>query len=306
MTPSGIVLLDKKPGITSMASDNFIKKMTGTKKVGHSGTLDPFATGLLPVFVGDALKVMRYTDDYDKAYRCEACFGRSTDTQDKDGEVTGGRMPSEDEISKMREDDFRVIRDAFSSLEKITEQIPPKFSAKKIGGRKAYELARAGEEVGLKPHKVRIYKIEIIDINVKEDGIYVLFDTECSKGTYIRSLCDDAGRITGFGAHAVSLRRTGCGPFSVEDAFTEDEISKMAGEGDFSFLRGRTEALSMMERMELSSSEASDVRLGRKINAHEDALEGVLYAAFHEGELTAVLKRDGDIMRIDRMLKTDA
>ena len=302
MTPSGIILLDKKPGITSMASDNFIKKMCGTKKVGHSGTLDPFATGLLPVFVGDALKVVRYTDGYDKSYRCTARFGLRTDTMDSEGQVTDRKVFSEEEYSDLKSSDFKIIRDAFSELSKITEQMPPSYSAKKIGGRKAYELAREGQQIELKPCPVKIMSLVIDSIGINEGMIDVTFDVCCSKGTYIRVLCDDAGEMTGFHAHAISLRRTACGPFRVEDSFTEDQISKMVEEGDYSFLRKREEALSSMERTELSAEEFKDVKLGKKIRAAEGIREGILYAAYHKEELAAVLKRDGDIMRIDRML----
>lgn len=302
MTPSGIVLLDKKPGITSMASDNFIKKRAGTKKVGHSGTLDPFATGLLPIFVGDALKVVRYTDDYDKAYRCTARFGLRTDTMDSEGEVISRKEFSPEELSELSASDFKAIRDAFSEISEITEQMPPSYSAKKIDGRKAYELAREGQKVELQPCPVKIFSLLIDSIGIVDGMIDVTFDVSCSKGTYIRVICDDVGEMTGFHAHAIALRRTACGPFRVEDAITEDEISEMAGKGDFSFLLDRALALSQMEKMELTAPEFSDVKLGRKIKAGSDIRDGIFYAAYHKGELAAVLKKDGDIMRIDRML----
>lgn len=306
----GIILLDKKPGITSMASDNFIKKMLGTRKVGHSGTLDPFATGLLPIFVGKALKVMRYTDDYDKAYRCTACFGKATDTLDTEGEITYVNIPSAEEIEIMKSNDFNQIRDAFKTLESLTEQIPPKYSAKKIGGRKAYELAREGKEVELKPHRISIRSIDIIEIAADEDGIFVTFDVYCSKGTYIRTLCDDAGRMTGLGAHAVSLRRIASGPFRIEDAVTEEQISKMIAEGDHSFIRNADEALAGMPSYELTDKEYADVLVGKKIPARGDAVFDIRYAAYHKGDLTAVIylaeENGRRLMRIERMLKGNA
>jgi tRNA pseudouridine55 synthase len=306
----GIILLDKKPGITSMASDNFIKKTLATKKVGHSGTLDPFATGLLPVFVGKALKVMRYTDGYDKAYRCTACFGKTTDTLDTEGEIIDVNLPSEDELEAMKNDDFRVIRDAFEQLTHITEQIPPKFSAKKINGRKAYELAREGREVELKPHAVTIKSIDIISITPEAEGIFVTFDVYCSKGTYIRTLCDDAGRITGLGAHAVSLRRIASGPFRIEDAVTEEQIAEMVQAGDYSFIREAELALTGMPVYELNDKEYSDVLVGKKIKAKDNIEPDIRYAAYHDGDLTAVLylaeENGRRIMRIERMLKGNA
>ncbi len=307
--PDGIVLLDKKPGITSMASDNFIKKVASTRKVGHSGTLDPFATGLLPVFVGKALRVMRYTDDYDKAYFCVARFGFSTDTMDCLGEKTDGKDFSEEEIEQLKNTDFKVIRDAFIKISELTEQVPPKYSAKKINGRKAYELAREGIEVELKPNKIKIYSINIEDIKVVDGYIDVSFSVECSKGTYIRTICDDAGKITGFGAHAIELRRTKCGPFSIENAITEESIKELSGNGDYSFVLDETCCLVNMPKLSLSEREFKAVKVGKKILAPAGTEFDKKYAAYYGDKLAAVLYKaneDGkELMRIDRMLAND-
>lgn len=301
MIPDGIILLDKKKGITSMASDNFIKKVGQTRKAGHSGTLDPFATGLLPVFTGRALKVMRYTDDYDKAYDCTVVFGKSTTTMDPEGEV----------VRQTRlngtPDEFEAVKETFLKLKDITSQTPPSFSAKKVGGKKAYDLARKGEEVILPPHPVKIYALDINNMKYEDGLIYADISVECSKGTYIRSLCDDAGRITGFNAYALTLRRTKAGPFSVNDAYTEEQISDMVKENDYSFVIPAHKALCQMPRIELNRMQFDEVRLGKKISSEPftDAEEGVKVAAFHEERLTAVLYKEGDIMRIERMLAVD-
>lgn len=301
MIPDGIILLDKKEGITSMASDNFIKRTLSTKKVGHSGTLDPFATGLLPVFTGRALKVMRYTDNYDKAYDCTAVFGVSTDTMDRDGEVTGTT------VLKGSKEEFDAIRDAFDKLSKITEQVPPSYSAKKIDGRKAYDLARQGVEVELPSHPVRIYSLDVNDMRYEEGKIYADISVSCSKGTYIRTLCDDAGKITGFHAHAASLRRTKAGPFDIKDAHTEEKISKMVSAEDYSFILPRETCLTDLIHKELTSDEFNEIRLGKKISSSGfgDVGEGVRIAAFYEDRVAAVIYKDGDIMRIERMLAVD-
>ena len=298
MIPDGIILLDKKKGITSMASDNFIKKLAGTRKAGHSGTLDPFATGLLPVFTGNALKVMRYTDDYDKAYECTAVFGAATSTMDPEGEITGQyHLTGSD-------DEYLKIRSAFEELSEITSQVPPSFSAKKIDGRKAYEFARQGVDVKMNPHPVRIYSLVIGGMRYDAGRIYVDLTVECSKGTYIRSLCDDAGKITGFYAHAGALRRTKSGPFDIRNAHTEEELIEMTSRGDLSYVIPRSEALSHLPRVELDEKQFNDVRLGRKISSSgfETLEEGLRAAAWKGDDLTAVLYRDGDIMRIERML----
>ena len=279
MIPEGIILLDKKEGITSMASDNFIKRTMGTRKVGHSGTLDPFATGLLPVFTGKALKVMRYTDDYDKAYSSV---------------LTGS--PEE----------FDAIRDAFEKLSHITSQVPPKFSAKKIDGRKAYDLARKGVEIEMPSHPVKIHSLTVNDMRFDDGKIYADISVACSKGTYIRSICDDAGELTGFHAHALNLRRTKAGPFDIKDAYTEEQISELVSKEDYSFLIPREKCLTGMPRIGLSLSQFEDVKLGKKISSDSfsDASEGERVAAFRNEELVAVLYKEGTVMRIERMLYT--
>lgn len=305
MSNDGIILVDKKAGITSLATDNFIKKLMGTKKVGHSGTLDPFATGLLPVFVGNALKLMRYTDGYDKAYVCTAKFGQATDTMDKDGTVTEENLPSPENLAELKADGYREIRDAFEKISKIDSQIPPRYSAKKIAGRKAYELAREGVEVELKPHPVKIFSLVINDIKEDEGTFFVTFEVKCSKGTYIRTICDDVGRLTGFYAHAVSLRRTECGGFNIADAYTEERLAELMSAGDTSFLRDRSEAVSHLLKFDLTSDEASAVRQGKKIKAPSWAQEGTRYAAYEGDTLVAIIypstENDRKIMRIERV-----
>lgn len=301
MIPDGIILLDKKKGITSMASDNFIKKLAGTRKVGHSGTLDPFATGLLPVFTGKALKVMRYTDDYDKAYDCTCVFGMSTTTMDPEGDVV------DTSVLTGSPEEFENIKQAFAELTHITSQVPPKYSAKKIDGMKAYDLARRGVEVQMKPHPVKIYAIDIRDMRFEDGRIYADISVSCSKGTYIRTICDDAGRITGYHAHAASLRRTKAGPFSIEDAYTEEQLASMNEQGDMSFIIPREKAMEGMPGIELTPSQYGDVKLGKKISSSmfSSLEEGLRVAAWKEGELVAVMYRDNDIMRIERMLAVD-
>lgn len=301
MIPDGIILLDKKPGITSMASDNFIKKVAGTRKVGHSGTLDPFATGLLPIFTGRALKVMRYTDGYDKAYRCTATFGSRMSTMDKDGEVTATYT-----LTGSEEERESILK-AFEDIKNIKEQIPPSFSAKKINGQKAYDLARQGIEVEMKPHPVKIYSLVIYSIEFVDGCFEVDFEVECSKGTYIRTICDDVGEATGYHAYAKILRRTKAGPFDVKNSYTEEQIKKMAEMEDYSFVIPAEECLKGMLSIELDKKQFDDVRLGRKISAKDylDIEEGLRFASYFEGRLTAIQYREGDLLRIERMLAVD-
>lgn len=292
----GIILLDKPSGMTSFDCDKTVRRVTGIKKVGHSGTLDPFATGLLPVFAGDALKFMRYTDDYDKAYYCRALFGRTSDTGDKDGEITEVRRPGGEDLDK--------IRSALDEVASRKEQIPPKYSAKKINGIKAYDLARQGVEFTLKPNRIEIYSLDLRDMNVCDEGVEVSFTVHCSKGTYIRTICTDAGELSGFGAYALELRRLKCGPFDVRNAVAPEELEEDLKAGRDVFA-DPVVTLESMPVTVLSDKHADDIRCGRKIPAKDlcgfDHKDGVLCKAVSSsGALIAVIYQDNGIIRIDR------
>ena len=185
MIQDGFILVDKPEGWTSFKTDRFIGKLLGTRKVGHLGTLDPFATGLLPVFFGKGLKYLRFCEGFDKGYSCKCVFGASTDTMDKTGEIISENYPSPEDILKLEEENFGLIRQAFAKVKDTKEQLPPAYSAKKIGGVKAYELARKGGMPDLKPVPVTIYSLDITNISKPEKGLEVDFDCLCSKGTYI-------------------------------------------------------------------------------------------------------------------------
>lgn len=307
-----LILLDKDSGMTSFACDSKIKRLLHTKKVGHLGTLDPFATGLLPLCVGKGLRYIRFADDYDKTYECVCVFGKTTDTLDIEGEVTGGRMPTSDELKELIESDYKIVRDAFEKMSKITSQVPPKYSAKKINGKKAYELAREGKEVELKPHPVKIYSIDIRSIE-KVDGTFeVDFVVSCSKGTYIRTICDDVGREVGFGAYAKSLRRIKCGPFDIRDSYRLDDVEKMLEGEDLSFIKDASSIADYMPELKLNEVQTSMVRCGKKLDVRPFKEVTSLYAAdtFYKatfnGEVIAIMyvsEEDGyERLRIERML----
>ena len=266
---NGIILIDKGLGITSMSVDVCVRKTLQIKKAGHLGTLDPFATGMLPVFVGDALKVLRYCEDYDKTYVCTARFGFATDTLDCDGEIIAANYPDDETMDELEKTDYKVVRDAFSDMKSVTSQMPPKFSAKKIGGRKAYELARRGQddilEKSLKPHKVKIHSIDILNISRWEKGFDVEFQVSCSKGTYIRTIADDVGKATGFYATAMSLRRIKEGPFDISLAVTEEKMKEMAANGDYSFILPLDIALEHIPKITADGKTADDISHGRKV-----------------------------------------
>ena len=315
MIQDGFILVDKPEGWTSFKTDRFVGKLLGTRKVGHLGTLDPFATGLLPVFVGKGLKFLRFCEGFDKGYSCRCIFGATTDTMDKTGVITSENYPTAHDILELENTQYRAFADAFRKVEQTKEQLPPAYSAKKIDGVKAYDLARKGETPDLKPVPVNIYSLNIKNCEVLDKGIAYDFDCLCSKGTYIRTICYDLGKITGFGAYAESLRRTINGQFNVKDAYTPDELEKMVQTGDFSFVRDAAETISFLPEIKLDAKQAKDIKFGRKIAFpipvdHEISDENrVYYRATSEGDLIAVvfpaMENGSVIMRIERLYAHD-
>lgn len=219
----GVINLFKPRGMTSHDAVNLMRKIFKTKKVGHTGTLDPNATGVLPICIGKGTRISEYLLDVDKEYIGELTLGMRTDTQDIDGKVI--------ETSKKE-----VTRDEIiSSMSKYTGdifQLPPMYSALKHKGKKLYELAREGIVVERKPRKVKIYDLRIKNI---QDNRRIIFQTKCSRGTYIRTLCDDIGNDLGTYGYMSFLIRTGVGDFRLEDSYsieylrslTSDELSML-------------------------------------------------------------------------------
>lgn len=313
MIQDGFILVDKPEGWTSFKTDRFVGGLLGTRKVGHLGTLDPFATGLLPVFVGKGLKFLRFCEGFDKGYSCKCIFGARTDSMDKTGEFVSENYPTESDLDELSRTDYKTVRDAFLKVKAIKEQLPPAYSAKKIDGKKAYELARKGELPDLKPAPVTIYSLDITNIEVPEKGLAVDFDCLCSKGTYIRTICSDLGDITGYGAYAESLRRTVNGQFNVKDAFTPDELQKMVEAGDFSFVRDASETITFLPEIKLDAKQTKDIMFGRKIafpfDAKPEDEERIYYRATSEGKLIAVVfpavEKGELVMRIERLYAHD-
>ena len=216
---NGIIIIDKPLGRTSHDMVYVMRKMTGIKKVGHTGTLDPEATGVLPVCIGSATKVADMLTLSDKCYRAEFVLGMTTDTQDADGEVL-----TECEVTCSEDE----IRQAIMNFVGEIEQIPPMYSAIKQNGKKLYELARKGIEVERKSRKVTINSIDILEIN----GERVTIDVSCSKGTYIRTLCKDIGEKLGCGGCMSSLIRSRSGNFYLENSIRIDDFKKLVGDGN--------------------------------------------------------------------------
>ncbi len=216
-TISGVLIINKHAGVTSHRIISACRKLFDTPRVGHTGTLDPMATGVLPVLLGRAAKASDYLMAHDKEYLCEMKLGITTDTEDITGEVLSqcDNIPAVDE----------VIRVCASFVGKIS-QIPPMYSAVKIGGRKLVDIAREGGEVERQPRDVEIFSLDVEKI----DDVTYSMRVACSKGTYIRTLCSDIGKKLGCGAVMSSLVRTRTGKFTLQDCVTVEELDNMTFE----------------------------------------------------------------------------
>ena len=219
---NGIIIIDKPCGKTSHDMVSFIRRITGIKKVGHTGTLDPEATGVLPVCIGNATKACELLTCEDKAYRAELALGMTTDTLDAEGEILTEQPVLCDE---------ETIKNTIMSFIGEIEQIPPMFSAIKKDGKKLYELARKGISVEREKRKITIHDIKINEIDMEKET--VTFEVHCSKGTYIRTLCDDIGMKLGCGGYMNKLTRIKSGSFSLDDAYNIEELIKASKDGDF-------------------------------------------------------------------------
>ena len=220
---NGIVNVIKPVGMTSFDVVALVRRWTGTRRVGHTGTLDPDASGVLTVCVGRATRAVEALTDKDKSYRAELCLGMETDTQDATGILVSQLEPERDE-SRI----FAAVR----AMTGPQLQMPPMHSAVKVGGKRLYELAREGREVSRNARRITLHRCEPVSLRQEESCVRVLFDVECSKGTYIRTVCHDIGRNLGCGGHMSFLLRTRTGPFPLSCAHTLEALASAAAEGD--------------------------------------------------------------------------
>ena len=224
MIKDGIINIKKPEGMTSHDVIYKLRKIIGVKKMGHTGTLDPMATGVLPICLGKATRVAECMDMDFKKYRCTMVLGMVTDTQDVTGEVL--ETFSTESVTE------EAVRDAFSGFHGIIDQKPPMYSAVRINGRRLYDYARAGEEVDVKRRQIYIRGLDIenIDLGAADGAKRITFTVECSKGTYIRTICQDVGQALGCGATMEKLDRIASGSFTIENSYTLDELRAVAEE----------------------------------------------------------------------------
>lgn len=288
----GLLLVDKSAGHSSHDVVVALRRALGTRKVGHTGTLDPFATGLLLACVGRTTRLADYFHLPSKTYRAEVRLGVETTTHDIEGE--------EASISEgWRDVKSAQLRKAVADLTGELLQLPPAYSAKRVAGRRAYEVARAGGRPELVPVAVQVHELQILEFRPPD----VRLEAVVSTGTYIRALVRDLGRTLGCGAHLRALRRTRIGPFSVDEALPDAELHRLADRESMEDMwwRSSAEALAWLPRRELEESEAYRVREGRRIPIGE--LHSPVLLETGNGEpvrspRTVVLLRNDDLVAV--------
>ena len=290
MTAQGILNVDKPAGITSYRVVSLVRRLSGVKKVGHAGTLDPLATGVLLVCLGQAARVSEYLMELPKTYRATVRLGVATDTFDAEGEpVFEGDASSVDEAA---------LRAALEWLARQEEQVPPAFSAVKVGGTPAHRLARAGKPVALKPRRTTIERIDLLAFRPPLAEIEV----RCGKGTYIRTLADDLGKRLGCGGHLAALRRTAVGPFDVEEALSLERLEAAFAEGAWrELLLPLDYGLGHIPAVYLEMEAEKDVRHGcplagdspafKRLPAAENGQRSRAYG--EDGSFVGILRYDG-------------
>jgi tRNA pseudouridine55 synthase len=279
MPKPGLLVIDKPTGPTSHDIVNIVRRGTQIRKVGHTGTLDPYASGVLLVLLGSVTRLAEYLLEVDKEYLATIRFGTATSTYDAAGRITATRPFT------FREESLEAKLATFVG-ERL--QVPPVYSAIKIGGRKAYDMARAGEEIDMAPRKVHIYELALL----RWESPNAVVRVRCSRGTYIRSIAHDIGEAMGSHAHLVSLRRIRLGPFSVERATPLEELKRRFLEGTWEKAAMPASAvLEGWETVQLSAEDAVKIRNGIAVAAPQ-GVAGRARAIGPDGELLAVLEAD--------------
>src|SRR3990172_10959429 len=256
---SGVLVVDKPVGMTSHDVVQAVRNGTGLRRAGHTGTLDPRASGVLVILVGPAVRLSEYVSASDKRYQAIIRLGGSTDTFDAEGPVTLSKDPLTVTEAQFEE--------ALKTFIGEIEQTPPPYSAVKVQGRKAYEMARQGEEVDLAPRKITVHHLEVLEWAPPE----VVVDVHCSSGTYVRSLANDIGNALGTGAYLVGLRRTKSGRFSLRDATPLRKLQESFQAGTwYQSLIPAAEALADWPAVELNPDDVEEVRHGHRVKAAAD------------------------------------
>ncbi len=282
--PDGVLNLLKPPGMTSHDCVDVVRRLLGTRRVGHAGTLDPPAAGVLVVCVGSATRLSEFLMESDKSYRVELVLGVRTDTGDAYGEVLERREP---------ERDCNRIRQVLNQFVGRIQQIPPMVSAVHHQGRRLYELARQKVEVPRPPREVTVYEIRVLRCEPPR----VLFDMTCSKGTYVRQLCHDVGERLSCGAHAGFMVRTRVGTYSLQDAISLEELEEEVGAGRVDrVITPGSQALSGLPEVEVTGALRAAVVHGQAVPLWKVAP----HLRVSPSSLVKVLDEDGSLLALGR------
>jgi len=282
---SGVLVVDKPAGWTSHDVVGRVRRLVGTRRVGHAGTLDPMATGVLVLGVGRGARLLRFLVGTRKAYLATARLGVSTSTDDAEGEVV--RTASTDDL------DPAAVRAAAARLLGEIDQVPSAVSAVKVAGERAYKLVRRGERPALSARRVTVYELRVDDVRTGADNVDFDLVVECSSGTYVRALVRDLGATLGVGGHVTSLRRTAVGPFTLAIAQRLDEL----GEHGVRMLSLAEAAGMVLRTVRCDDDEARAVSYGQRIPLAGDDLDGQVALVGTAGQLLAVYVREGDVAR---------
>lgn len=283
MVSPGILLVDKPAGLTSHDVVARTRRAFGTRKIGHAGTLDPMATGLLVLGIEGATRLLTYIVGADKTYEATIRLGQTTGTDDADGEIlTRAPTGAWAAVTKER------IADGIRSLTGLISQVPSSVSAIKVDGRRAYDRVRAGEEVVLAARQVTVSRFEILTRRDGEGVVDLDVVVDCSSGTYIRSLARDLGAGLGVGGHLTALRRTRVGDFDVTDAVGIDDLDGAPT------LSPAEAAARVLQALDVTADDARDLRHGKRLAGQASRLDGALAAAIDdEGMLVGVVEKRG-------------
>ncbi|HET6301393.1 tRNA pseudouridine(55) synthase TruB [Microbacterium sp.] len=281
MADAGILLVDKPGGVTSHDVVARARRVLGTRKIGHAGTLDPMATGLLILGVEGATRLLTFIVGLDKTYEATIRLGVATDSDDADGEITATT-----DASHVAPSD---IASGIGALTGRISQVPSTVSAIKVGGRRAYDLARAGEQVELRAREVEVTRFDVLAQRRGDSTVDLDVVVDCSSGTYIRALARDLGAALGVGGHLTALRRTRIGPFAVADAALLDDLPTATP------LDPATAASAVLGRLDVSPDEARDLRHGKRLSGEAARLTSSRVAAIDpDGRLVGIVERRGE------------
>jgi tRNA pseudouridine55 synthase len=279
---SGVLVVDKPVGMTSHDVVQAIRTGTGIRRAGHTGTLDPRASGVLVILIGPAVRLSEYVSASDKRYQAVIRLGASTDTYDADGRFT---QQSNAPINVTEQQFEQTLKKFIGEI----EQTPPPYSAVKVQGRRAYDMARQGEDMDLAPRKITVHHLEVLEWAPPE----VVVDVHCSSGTYVRSLANDMGNALGCGAYLVGLRRTKSGRFSLRDATPLRKLQEAFQAGNwYQYLIPAAEALADWPAIELDPDEVESIKHGHRVAVRQEEPKNRVRGVSMAGELVALLELD--------------